>query len=47
MTKEKLIQCLSTIDAHFGKKPDAEARRENPKIARLTPNTYKRKEITL
>ena len=27
MTKEKLIQCLSTIDAHFGKKPDAEARR--------------------
>lgn len=27
MTKEKLIQCLSTIDAHFGKKQDAEARR--------------------
>lgn len=27
MTKEKLIQCLSTIDAHFGKKPDAETRR--------------------
>ena len=27
MTKEKLIQCLSTIDSHFGKKQDAEARR--------------------
>ena len=27
MTKEKLIQCLSTIDVHFGKKQDAEARR--------------------
>lgn len=22
MTKEKLIQCLSTIDSHFGKKQD-------------------------
>lgn len=27
MTKEALIKCLSTIDAHFGKKQDAEARR--------------------
>ena len=27
MTKEKLIQCLSTIDSHFGKKQDAEVRR--------------------
>lgn len=45
MTKEKLIQCLSTIDSHFGKKQDSRKQKEAAPCVTSTQDSRERENM--